>query len=792
MGALADAVTGVFDAVGLKSWADNTFRGATIIAVETSVSRMYKPSLLIDPIKQSIIQSSLSKRNVAQDIKQLVLQNNNLAIKKAWDYGLGVYNSAELQEYYVEVNTWASKQEQALAEYYNSIQEVIESTLYHQKVAKKSSIDIKQAEYNNLVSINLAQKEQLQQQFIASYPKCTAPEPPPAGATQAQIDAYNAAYADYLACVSARDSAIDSNWDTLYAEHVTYKSDLLTQYIDLGYLIPTADYSILVNDIANIEVQLAGYSKPEYQSIYRPDTYYYGIPLLQTNLNSTVSSNFVAFPIIAIKERGTYIDVDKTSNKYLSSIKLATELGYDLDPIIASVKEQDTDGSVKTVGIIQGVDLKSTSESAKEYIFTLFDTIGSKSVTLIDDPEAVERGAYDSDGYLLYPCLETSIDCTGDSCYSVCTSFAWPQIPDPYYIKTEEGYLNITIKFNSIEKSTIASSLPINKYSIQKVGNTPCVNTFGYDGCNNEPNRDFTLLVTKGIGNGQAIQYKVSNFMAMSYIDEGSGIEMDFQELVDMSFTDDSTPYLIPLFKGIYDKLKPITKHGLVRECGHIVVFSGVHKNLTWAETNAGLLQFIIIVVSIITLQPYLIELGFAIQGYAAFWTVMELAIIAATTLVGMLVLKAVVQALFPNDLFAQFVVAVVAMYILGQLQIPTAFNDPMLADKLLQTVSAVSNVGSDLVVEFGEAKAREYSSDLAELERIYNENRDKIAGLLDINPLDDLTVNTLLYAKKLSMNPAESLDIFYARTLNQNPGATIGLDLTSKLITNLDYRLML
>ena len=167
MGALADAVTGVFDAVGLKSWADNTFRGATIIAVETSVSRMYKPSLLIDPIKQSIIQSSLSKRNVAQDIKQLVLQNNNLAIKKAWDYGLGVYNSAELQEYYAEVRAWMSEHDQALVEYYNSIQEVLNSTLYHQKVAKKSSIDIKQAEYNNLVSINLAQKEQLQQQFKA-------------------------------------------------------------------------------------------------------------------------------------------------------------------------------------------------------------------------------------------------------------------------------------------------------------------------------------------------------------------------------------------------------------------------------------------------------------------------------------------------------------------------------------------------------------------------------------------------------------------------------------------------
>lgn len=786
MGALADAVTSVFDAVGLKSWADSTFKGGTIIAVETSVSRMYKPSLLIDPIKQVILQSSLSKRSISGDIKQLIVQNNTTAIKKAWDYGLGVYNSAEIQTYYEQVEVNNGSYVSQVTQFNTQVQTLLDSTNYYAKVAKVDSEDIKRAEYDSLVAVNLAEKEAEQQLFIDAYPECVAPTPPPDGATQAEIDAYNAAYADYLACVAARDAAITDNWNLLLSEHELYKTDLRTT---LG-LLPDADYTILVNDVASIEAQLAGYTKPTYQSLYRPNTYYYGIPLLVTNLNITLSSSFVAFPIIAIKELGTYIDLDKTSNKYLSSIKLAKELGYDLDATITSVKEQDTDGSVKTVGIIQGVDLKSTSESAKEYIFTLFDTIGPISTTLIDDPIAVEN-PYDLDGNLVYPCLSHGTVCSGDSCYAVCTEIDYPQIPDPYYIKTEEGYLNIIIKFNSIEQSTVSSTLPLNRYSITKVSNSPCTNTFGIDKCNNEPNRDFSLLVSKGIGNGLAIQYRVNNFMAMSYIDEGNGIEMDFQELSDTDFTDDSVPYLIPLFKGVYDKLKPMTKHALVRECGHIVVFSGVHKNLTWAESNAAFLQFVLIVVAIISMNPYLTELGFAIQGYAAFWTIMELAIIAATTLVGMLVLKAIVQTLFPNDIFAQIIVAVVAMYVLGQIQMPTSFTDPMLADKLLQNISAITNVGSELVVDINEVKAREYVSDIEELEKIYKSNKEKISGLLDINPLDDLIVDTLAYNRFTAMKPIEALDVFYARTLNQNPGATIGLDLTSKLITNLDYRLM-
>ena len=786
MGVLADAVTSVFDAVGLKSWADSTFKGGTIIAVETSVSRMYKPSLLIDPIKQVIIQASLSKRSISGDIKQLIVQNNTTAIKKAWDYGLGSYNSAEIQTYCEQVEVNNGIYSQQVTQFNTQVKALLDSTSYYAKAAKVDSEDIKRAKYDSLVAINLAEKETEQQLFIDAYPKCIAPTPPPAGATQAEIDAYNAAYADYLSCVSARDTAIADNWNLLLAEHELYKTELKLTF----QFMSDADYAILLNDVASIEAQLAGYTKPVYQSIYRPNTYYYGIPLLLSNLNTNLSGNFVAFPIIAIKELGTYIDSDKTSHKYLSSIKLAKELNYDLDAVITSVKEQDIDGSVKTVGIIQGVDLKSTSESAKEYIFTLFDTIGAISATLIDDPLAVEN-PYDMDGNLLYPCLETGIEYSGDSSYSVCTKIDYPKIPDPYYIKTEEGYLNITIKFNSIEQSTVASTLPLNRYSITKVSNYSCNNRFGIDNCNNEPNRDFSLLVSKGIGNGLAIQYRVNNFMAMSYIDEGAGIEMDFQELSDMDFTDDSVPYLIPLFKGVYDKLKPMTKHALVRECGHIVVFSGVHKNLTWAESNAGFLQFVLIVVAIISLNPYLTELGFAIQGYAAFWTIMELAIIAATTLVGMLVLKAIVQTLFPNDVFAQMVVAVVAMYLLSQIQIPTSFTDPMLADKLLQNVSAITNIGSELVVDMNEVKAREYTSELEELERIYNENKEKIAGLLDINPLDDLIVDTLAYNRFTAMKPIEALDVFYARTLNQNPGATIGLDLTSKLITNLDYRLM-
>ena len=786
MGALADAVTGVFDAVGLKSWADSTFKGGTIIAVETSVSRMYKPSLLIDPIKQVILQSSLSKRSISGDIKQLIVQNNTTAIKKAWDYGLGVYNSAEIQTYYEQVEISNIYFTEEVTQFNAQVQSLLDDTKYYAKVAKVDSEDVKKAKFASLVAINLSKKEAEQQLFIAAYPKCVAPTSPPAGATQAEIDAYNAAYADYTSCVAARDAAIEDNWNLLLSEHELYKAELRVTL----ELMSEEGYSILVNAVASIEAQLAGYAEPEYQAVYRPDTYYYGIPLLVTNLSYDISSNFVAFPIIAIKELGTYIDSNKTSNKYLSSIKLAKELGYDLDAVIASVKEQDTDGSVKTVGIIQGVDLKSTSESAKEYVFTLFDTIGPISTTLIDDPIAVEN-PYDNEGTLLYPCLETVLECYADSCSGICTKIDYPKIPDPHYIKTEEGYLNIIIKFNSIEQSTVSSTLPANKYSITKVINNPCTNMFGIDNCNNEPNRDFSLLVSRGIGNGLANQYRVNNFMAMSYIDEGNGIEMDLQELSDMNFTDDSVPYLIPLFKGVYDKLKPMTKHALVRECGHIVVFSGVHKNLTWAETNAGFLQFVLIVVAIITLNPYLTELGFAIQGYAAFWTVMELAIIAATTLVGMLVLKAIVQSLFPNDVFAQIIVAVVAMYVLGQIQMPTSFTDPMLADKLLQNISAITNVGSELVVDINEVKAREYVSDIEELEKIYKSNKEKISGLLDINPLDDLIVDTLAYNRFTAMKPIEALDVFYARTLNQNPGATIGLDLTSKLITNLDYRLM-
>ena len=786
MGALSDAVTGVFDAIGIKDWADSTFRGATIVAVNSSIVRMYKPSLNINSIKQVAISSILENQQLVPNVLNLAANNYSIKAKQAMDYAYSRFNLPEIQNYINTVSNLNSAFNTELTNYKNSIDNIITSTDFLSNVSLYETQTAKIHLVNTLSAKFLAEQEAKQEKFIAEYP---VPEAPSEGATKEEIAAYENAVAE-------RNQAITDNWNILYEEYLTYKLDIETTY----ELLPTEEYEALNLTIQNTAAAIASLAKPEYgMAPTKPTGYYYGYPLIITDGLPFINP----FPVIPIKERGTYLrDISATDPLYTDTIKMSKYFGFELDPIIDDVKSQDTDGSIKTVAVVQLVDLTSKSVAAKNYITELFIHLAKTNLPkrTQDDPgivaELVETGNYNSGTF------EQELVCASyDNHLGVCTDYEYPQVAHPYSIKTEEGYFNITMKLDSINKSIVTSNLKKNECSVE-FGLEPITKTLFTNYTTTEYKPEVLYVtVRKGLGDGTAIEVQVKGLTVMSYIDEGNGIEMDILTLDNTTATDDSIPYPLPLFIEPYNNLSVFNKHDILRESSHIVVFSGVHKNLTWAETNAGLVQFAMIVIAIATMNPSSFAGGSAtttaIGSTTAatttyYYTAASILSTVAVTAVTLLAVKAVITNIFPDNPLAQALVVVVAAYIVTTMALDTLSANATLADKILAVVPAVSNVVTTAMDAIYDVKSEYYSKELQELTEQYEEEKKTYEEILgEFSAMDNLTEASLLRRNYVNSNkPVESVNGFYARTLNQNPGI-MAYNYDAMLSTNLTPRLL-
>ncbi|MCI4436690.1 MAG: hypothetical protein JHC33_07790 [Ignisphaera sp.] len=245
--------------------------------------------------------------------------------------------------------------------------------------------------------------------------------------------------------------------------------------------------------------------------------------------------------------------------------------------------------------------------------------------------------------------------------------------------------------------------------------------------------------------------------------------------------TDNTDPIILPLLRSPYLALNQLDRIDLSRESGFLIAMSAQVVALTWAQTNAGLIQFIAIVFAIITMGKSMAVAGevttITAEGAATTTLVYSASAFIVNFAVNVIVILAVRELaakMFPNSEIAQLAATAFAMYYLGDYDfsddegLDNLLSDRSLVDNMLKYSQAVIDVYNEGLQEEAKKENEEYTTELNELTEEYEENAAKLEELPQLTDYvrEDYRHNILTRNK---VKPLETVDMFYVRTLNTN-----------------------
>jgi hypothetical protein len=537
-----------------------------------------------------------------------------------------------------------------------------------------------------------------------------------------------------------------------------------------------------LDTLAQADAQINAIPKPVFNPPTQLGYYYYRLPTVESSgfLGNTYTYAYLSFldniaadndylsflknnsvstlegyPIIIIKREGGY--APEGSDEYNSTKKLSKLYGFDYDSLKRSVLNIDN-SDLKAAGVVLGVDLFSSTVVSKKYIAGFFDLI-------------LPYGT-------IQPIQETSYETTsspfgeGGSTTEEVTTYINP------YIKISESSINLFLTVNTATKSVIGTS---DSAFLQRLYTSPIINVTRTDDLGK-----YSITIYKYVNESSYLLMSIDGLTLQTYVAtdtsyHGTEIGMFTFNAPVTTATDNTDPIILPLLRAPYLNLSSLDRIDLSRETGVLVVMSAQVVALTWVQEHAAFLQIVMIVLAVITMGSSLALVG-TIETTTAAGLVTTTAVYSMTAfivnfainVVVILAVKELAAKLFPDNELVQIAATALTMYYLndynfsGSNSLDDVVDNPNLINNVLKYSQAVIDVYNESLKEKIKKDSERYTTELNELSEEYKENAAELEALPQLTDLirEDYK-NSALSRNKVK--PAETVDMFYTRTLNTN-----------------------
>jgi hypothetical protein len=511
-----------------------------------------------------------------------------------------------------------------------------------------------------------------------------------------------------------------------------------------------------LNTLAQADAQINTIPKPTFNPPTQLGYYYYRLPTIESS--GLLTTSIEAYPIIVIKREGGYATVG--SDEYNTTKKLCKLYGFDYDVLKNNILGIDT-SDLKAAGVVLGVDMYSDTEAAKKYIAEFFD-----SVLPYGTIQPIEVVSYET----------TSPPPFGEG--GSTTDPVVSQI-NPY-IKTLESSINLFVSMETATKTVINTSdlTLLHQLSAIPIVNVVMRNTHG----------SYNISIKKYINESSYLSIEIVGFILQTYVATDTSYHGTMLGMFTFSSpvvvaTDHTDPMILPLLRAPYLRLGTIDRIDLSRESGFMIAMSAQVVALTWAQTNAGLIQFIAIVFDIITMGESSAEAAeitavtTTTEGLVTTTIVYSAAAFLmnfAANVVIMLAVKELVSRMFPDNEALQLAATAFTMYYINDYDFSNSnsledvFNDRSFIDNMLKYSQIIIDIHNENSQKNIKKDSERYTAELNELSEEYKENAAELEALPQLTDLirEDYKNSALLRNR---VKPAETVDMFYTRTLNTN-----------------------
>jgi hypothetical protein len=507
-----------------------------------------------------------------------------------------------------------------------------------------------------------------------------------------------------------------------------------------------------LNTLAQADAQINAIPKPVFNPPTQLGYYYYRLPTIES-LGFAVNS-LEGYPIIIIKREGGY--APEGSDEYNSTKKLSKLYGFDYDSLKRSVLNIDN-SDLKSAGVILGVDLFSSTVVSKKYIAGFFDLI-------------LPYGT-------IQPVEEISYVTSGEGGEGGTTTQEVITYINPY-IKVSESSINLFLTVQTSTKSIIGTS---DSAFLQRLYTSPIVNVTRTDDLGK-----YSITIYKYVDTSSYLLMSIDGLTLQTYVAtdtsyHGTEIGMFTFSAPVITATDSTDPIVLPLIRAPYLALSSLDRIDLGRETGVLVAMSAQVVALTWAQENAAFLQIVMIILAVITMGSSLALVGTVevttaagLVTTTAVYSMTAFLINFAINVVIILAVKELAAKLFPDNELVQLAATALTMYYLndynfsGSNSLDDVLDNPNLINNVLKYSQAVVDVYNESLKEKIKKDSERYTAELDELSEEYKENAAELEALPQLTDLirEDYKNSTLLRNK---VKPAETVDMFYTRTLNTN-----------------------
>jgi hypothetical protein len=705
--AVGSAITAISKALGIKDLLDNLFRGSEIVNASASFSRLFSIKLSTPIVRQTVISALLGDRNPVKDLMHTIQKTPARNFEKAYQYAVS-QQSSETYAFSASYIAARDAYSQATINYTNSVNTIKDDAVF------------------TVVNHN--------GDILRTY----------------------SGYANLLNALNASD--VDTKFPTLTEEILPRTHPKTYTYI---YQKQNA-----LNVLAQVDNQINAMPKPAFNPPTQLGYYYYRLPTIESSgfitnssifmSNGSVINNVEGYPIIVIKREGGYSEVN--SDEYNSTKKLCKLYGFDYDSLKSSVVGIDNP-DLKAAGVILGVDIFSNTKVAKEYVAEFFNTIvpyGTIS-PIQEITQEVTESLFGGEG--------------GGIPYDVATSI------NPY-IKVSESSINLLVTCVNATKSIVSTS-DVN--FLNQLYINPTVNVVRTD-----DNGKYNISIYRYIDTFNYLSIYIEGFTLQTYVAtdtsyHGTEIGMyTFNAPVAVA-TDHTDPLILPLLRVPYLHLSTLDRIDLSRETGFLIAMSAQVVALTWAQEHAAFLQIIMIVLAVVTMGESLALVGTmetttaaGLVTTAAAYSMSAFIVNLAINVVIVLAVKELATRLFPDNEIVQTAATVVAMYYVSDVNfsgsdgLEDILNNRSLIDNVLKYSQAVIDVYNTGIQEKNKKDSKEYSTELDKLKEEYEVHAAELEAMPQLTDLirEDYRNSVLLRNR---VKPLETVDMFYARTLNTN-----------------------
>lgn len=506
-----------------------------------------------------------------------------------------------------------------------------------------------------------------------------------------------------------------------YSESITFDTPTVTYILDTSYTV-NRNYVTTSFNLFNILARRFFYAVQVTDSdfntkdtntthylelVFTPESYldFTGEGTSDFDYNKYGEKYLEILPVIPVKQLGSWVNADKTSDTYLTSKKLLKLINLDIDVVCDSVRDsnEESDGQIQTATVHLGINLNTENFYTKQYVYRFINFLFFNSF--------VSKADYD--GYISDK--EANVD-----------NEDWVDKGTPLntFIATE-GLYNKSLTYNYISRTEVVS------VDTEKVGHTE-ITLIG----------DADLRVRHWVTQTNYVELFVKNFVGASLIRIEGTKKVDFAS---MQYSDDS--FVIPIVYGVYESFKTLEKEAIITRSYYMTVYAGAYETLEWYQTPE-FLQFISIVIIVVVT---IVTIG---SGTKAAVAIMNALIAYATTKLVIFVLLKIFEATDNEFIRGIAVILAVTVIVLSGGQ---GIGD---AAGILGLVQAASVVGGEYM-KFQMKEDAEATKDFLEqvdnqleaLQEQYGYMFDTSQGLLDM----------------YSPYYAESPDVFFTRAIDMD-----------------------